>query len=133
MNAAGGNFGGGSITNSVVDSGNVYLSRGTLRNTVIKRGGLSVFYAKAGGTFTIDGGSIEDSPGTAIQFGSPYDSYDPALFVIRPPRIVRSRSPHRLDANGRILTDVANTGVSGRPAGQRLALDYAVINGCKPG
>jgi hypothetical protein len=89
--AAGGNFGGGSITNSVVDSGNVYLASGTFRNTVIRRGGLSVYYAKFGGTFTIDGGSIEDSPGTAFQFGSSSDSYDPALVVVKAPQIVRSR------------------------------------------
>jgi hypothetical protein len=75
-----------------VDSGNVYLSRGTFRNTVIKRGGLSVYYAaKLGGTFTIDGGSIEDSPGTAFTFGSLYDSYDPVLIMVKAPRIVRSR------------------------------------------
>ena len=88
---AGGNFSAMTVRNSVIDSADVQLAAGAFENNIIRAGGLSAIYAQPGSALKVDGGRIEDSPGTAFTVGSTFSGRIPNITVVNPPIITGSR------------------------------------------
>ncbi|HUP89473.1 MAG TPA: Ig-like domain-containing protein [Longimicrobiales bacterium] len=88
---ADGNFNSLTLRNSTVEDGNIALANGTFANTVVRRGNVELSYNKHGSRITVDGGRIEDSPGTALTVGSPNAPGAPTLTIVNPLKITGSR------------------------------------------
>jgi hypothetical protein len=110
------------LRNSVVDSGQVFLSAGIIENTVIRYGNLQTFGTRGigGGTIKIDGVRIEDSPGIAFTAGDNNSiTAQPTMSIVSAPIIVR--------ASGTIVYMPLETffGIWPTPAAQAALLDNA--------
>jgi hypothetical protein len=89
----GGNFSSNSLYRSVVDTGNVTIGQGgTFEENLIRAGSLTLSRSQgAGGVTKLNGGRIENSPGTALTIGSVYSYRFPEVSLGKPIRIKGSR------------------------------------------
>jgi hypothetical protein len=89
--AASANFSGGTVRNSIVEDALVQLAGGTFEETTVRRGRLELIYSQPGGTITVNGGRIEDSPAVALTIGSIFSYRVPGVNVVKAPLITGTR------------------------------------------